>query len=145
MGDLNRYFSAHEYFDRREYDLFKKGKLPIRILDPKLLEGDMMLRERYGSITINDWFWGGQYHESGFRAYDCPTGAKYSDHRFGKASDKKFNNVTLEEVWKDIQDHESLFRNMNFYTVEKKSLTPTWFHSSVGRYAGQSKIHFVGL
>lgn len=63
------------------------------------------LRSHFGPLTINDWMWGGDFQESGFREWDTETGATLSQHKFGRAFDCKFKNVTAEEVREDMRKH----------------------------------------
>lgn len=64
------------------------------------------LRELYGPATINDYYWGGRNHYSGWRPWDCKTGAEWSQHKFGRAGDQKFKYVTAEEVREAIKNED---------------------------------------
>jgi hypothetical protein len=57
------------------------------------------LRDKFGPITVNDWSWGGTFKESGYRSATSRTGAKYSQHRYGRAFDCKFGHVTVQGVY----------------------------------------------
>ena len=72
------------------------------LFDPKVLWTADMLRKRFGPSTINTWRWGGHYKESGLRSFSTKTGAKWSQHKFGRAIDQKFKHATAEEVRRDM-------------------------------------------
>ena len=61
-----------------------------------------MLRNKYGSITINDWSWGGKNHWRGLRTSDSKYYSTYSQHSFGRAFDLIFKDTTAEAVRQDI-------------------------------------------
>ena len=67
------------------------------------------IRERHGATTINGELNGHTYKQSGFRAPTSKTGAKMSQHRFGRAADLKFSNTTVQEVYKDILSNFDLY------------------------------------
>jgi len=56
-------------------------------------------------ITINNWHIGGNFTQRGFRN-DPATGAKLSQHRFGRACDFDVKGVTAEEVRECIRQHK---------------------------------------
>ena len=75
----------------------------------KYCDGTMLialdrLRDRFGSITINNYLWGGNLQYAGYRPFDSGTGSNDSQHCFGRAFDLKFGSqVDLEEVISHIQ------------------------------------------
>lgn len=62
--------------------------------------------ERYGKIIMNDWFWGGNNQDRGWRPSDCATGARLSQHKFGRAGDGIFT-LPAEEIRQDIMLHQN--------------------------------------
>ena len=72
------------------------------VFDPNLLRAVDLLRERYGSCTINNWKAGGQFKECGLRQADTSTGALLSAHKFGRAVDCHFATVTSEEIRQEM-------------------------------------------
>ena len=76
-------------------------------------------------MTINNWYWGGAYENSGIRT---DYGGKFSAHRFGKALDLKFRDAEIEEVFDFIMQNEDLFYEIGIRRIENIEDTPTWLH-----------------
>lgn len=91
-----KHFAAHEYVPEETYKRF--GEQSFMFIDDRLLRFDDFLREQFGTITINNWYWNGDRMWSGLRTPNSPYYSTYSQHSFGKASDKIFRDVTAEEV-----------------------------------------------
>lgn len=122
------------WFEIRELvppDVFEaRGEAAWELLDPRLLVTLDALRQKFGPIVVNDWHRGGQYKESGFRSALSETGARYSQHRYGRAADCKFvGDVTPQEVHAHIMAHPEEFPEIT--TLEAISATPTWLHVDV--------------
>lgn len=99
---INKYFYLHEFVPRKVYkDLGDRSYL---VMDPKMFNIAYYLRERFGPTIINDWYWGGKRQYSGFRPQWATVGSLYSQHRFGRAIDAVFREVTAEEVREDIKN-----------------------------------------
>lgn len=122
-------FSIEEYVPKAVFTQF--GNRCIWFLDPKLIEVVQMLREQYGPITINNWHQAGNYEFSGFRPQWSSVGAAFSQHRFGRAADLKFNNYTVQEVYADIIDNKRTWLGRGLTTLENVDHTPTWLHVDV--------------
>ena len=60
------------------------------------------LREKYGSIIINDWYWGGGIEYRGWRPFDCKWGAQLSFHKQYLAFDLDFQQESNQQVQSDI-------------------------------------------
>ena len=70
-----------------------------RFCDYNMLIALDKIRERFGSITINNYLWGGKLKYSGYRPPYCTEGEATSQHRYGRAFDLKFQtHVNLEDV-----------------------------------------------
>ena len=95
------------------------------------------LRDRYGYCTVNNWFWGGDFKWSGFRPWDCPEGARLSQHKFGRAFDCKFRNVTADEVREDM-------RKADCFNPDSKRPFPYEFQliRRVENYENMNWFHF---
>ena len=121
---IPEHFSIKELVDKQTYS--DRGERAIELLDPYMLWTIDRLRERYGSITINNWSFGGQYQFSGFRPKNCSIGALYSQHRLGKAFDLKFKNYTPEQIRSQIKVNkdEDDFKYISCVELETK----TWVH-----------------
>lgn len=146
MGDLTSNLSTYEYLAKREYNLYKAGKIPLfNLLDIRLYLADQKFINRYGTTIINNWHDGGSLDSCGFRASDYKgAGAFYSIHKTGKASDKHPQKVTVDEVFADIEKHPEIFIAMGFTVFEKHEITPSWIHGAVP-VTGASSLVLVGL
>lgn len=102
-----KYFDVRELVPKSAYK--DRGELAIELLDPRLLITLDALRERYGLVVVNTWLWGGSSQWRGLRTDDCPLGAKYSQHKYGRAADCTFTKTTTEEVIADILEKPSMF------------------------------------
>lgn len=97
-------FKIWELVDPVTYE--KRGQRAWDLLCPYAVEILQFLRSKFGGITVNNWKWAKQgqvFKYSGFRPSDCNIGAKYSQHRLGKAFDPKFHNHPAKFVRKYIK------------------------------------------
>ena len=122
-----KHFKIHELVPPK---VFKdRGQKGWELLDENLLRTIDHLREVFGSATINNWKWGGKFKWSGLRTPDCRTGAKYSQHRFGRAADMKFKNITPKKIRTIIRNDPRYWKEMGGRCIENK--TGTWLHIDV--------------
>jgi hypothetical protein len=98
------------------------------LMDERILRGADWLRELFGPCTINGKFGGKGFTESGLRDPFTATGAKFSQHKFGRALDLKFHNVTCKEVYDYIIRNPGDARENGITTVEDIAFTGTWLH-----------------
>jgi hypothetical protein len=111
-------------------DIFlERGEAAWELLDPSALYSLDDLRETFGPIVVNDWHSGGNFKESGYRIATTPTGAKYSQHKFGRAFDCKPVNVTPAEMSAYILANPTKFEHIT--TLEDVAKTITWLHFDV--------------
>ena len=127
-GDILYYRPEHfiieELVDEKTFN--DRGQKAFDLLEPKMLWTIDQLRKIYGSITINNWKWGGQFQYSGFRPKHCLTGAAYSQHRLGKAFDLKFKDHEPAKIREDIRNNPDREEFKYITCVEED--TPTWLH-----------------
>lgn len=106
---IPKFFELYEFLPKDFYNKWYpiSGNRLWQLLDIKLLVTCDRLRRRYGKVEINNWYWkkdGQRYNQwSGLRTPDSPYGTALSQHRFGRAGDLKFYNVTAEEIRDDIK------------------------------------------
>jgi hypothetical protein len=98
------------------------------LMDERILRGADWLRELFGPCTINGKFGGKGFTESGLRDPFTKTGAPFSQHKFGRALDLKFHNVTCKEVYDYIIRNPGDARENGITTVEDIAFTGTWLH-----------------
>ena len=103
-----RHFKLYELVPRQIYESTPRDKdhRLWGLFDDRTLVTADALRDRYGKTTINDWKWGGNNQYGGWRPGDCEIGSELSQHKFGRALDPKFQEVTAEEVREDILTKE---------------------------------------
>lgn len=102
------------------------GERSWELLDPGILMMAQLLRDKFGPVTINNWLTKGQYKESGLRSFLTSTGAKLSQHKYGRALDLKFKNTTPQAVYAYILAHPEEFPYITI--MENIEATPTWLH-----------------
>jgi hypothetical protein len=105
-----------------------RGEKAWELMDDRILRGADWLREKFGPVTINGKFGGKGFTESGLRDPFTKTGAKFSQHKFGRALDLKFHKVTVKEVYEYIIRNPKEARDNGITTVEDIAFTPTWLH-----------------
>lgn len=130
------------FFDIRELvypEIFKeRGEKCWELLDRRLLESLQSLRSKFGIITVNNWHIGGDFDERGLRSFFTATGAKFSQHRFGRAADCSFKYHTAEEVRQYVLAHPQEFP---FITCVERDVS--WFHFDVRNHNGVGQIMVV--
>ncbi|MCO6501358.1 MAG: hypothetical protein J5I47_13415 [Vicingus serpentipes] len=134
----------HEYIPESLYVKYAKSKphYLIGLLDKKLITVDQFMRERYGKVTINNWYYGGNRNWSGIRTPDSPYYSQFSQHSYGRASDKIFKEITAEEVRADIKNnYVSLYKELGLSCIEDNV---DWLHSDV-RFHNFSGYNNTGL
>ena len=90
-------FYLDEFIHPTVYKKF--GKKSRWFIDERLITLIQYIRDRTDKpITINTWYDGGRFKERGLRNPNTSTGAKYSQHKFGKALDFTVQDMTAEEV-----------------------------------------------
>jgi hypothetical protein len=104
------------------------GERAWTLMDERILRGADWLRELFGPCTINGKFGGKGFTESGLRDPFTTTGAKFSQHKFGRALDLKFHKVTCKEVYEYIIRNPGQARENGITTVEDIAFTGTWLH-----------------
>jgi hypothetical protein len=104
------------------------GERAWTLMDERILRGADWLRELFGPCTINGKFGGKGFTESGLRDPFTKTGAKFSQHKFGRALDLKFHKVTCKEVYEYIIRNPGQARENGITCVEDIAFTGTWLH-----------------
>jgi hypothetical protein len=105
-----------------------RGEQAWQLMDERILRGADWLREKFGPCVINGKFNGKGFTESGLRNPFTTTGAKWSQHKFGRAVDLKFLKVNVKEVYDYILANQPEARANGITTVENINATPSWLH-----------------
>lgn len=132
-----------EFFCVQEYvppEIYKKlGDKAILLIDRRVLKTDDELRRFFGKpITINNWHRGGNRKYSGFRPAGCKVGARYSQHKYGRASDKLVSGMTAQEVRDAVIKNIGLFPHIS---VIENSVE--WLHTDCRCIAGDSQFYLI--
>ena len=94
-----RYFQWFELMPSEEYKPYW-----LILMDERILRTLDHIRMHYGKpVTVNNWHQGGTFTLRGFRPMNSTTGAKYSQHKFGRAADFDVQGIGPEQVRKDIR------------------------------------------
>ena len=88
-------------------DLFESTKPADRdmlwfLFDERILITNDGIRRRFGPMMANNWHKGGDKQLRGWRPGDTKTGAKLSQHKFGRAVDLAPLKTTADEIREDI-------------------------------------------
>jgi hypothetical protein len=95
-----------------------RGEQAWQLMDERILRGADWLREKFGPCVINGKFGGKGFTESGLRNPLTTTGARWSQHKFGRAVDMKFLKVNVKEVYDYILANQPEARANGITTVE---------------------------
>ena len=139
MDYIPKHFQPFEVVPREVHKAFETSNQIYKIwwlFDPRILKAADRIRDRYGRMTCNDWFWGGNNHYRGWRPPGCNVGAKYSQHRFGRALDLVPTEVTAEDIRRDIKAGED-FGNAVTCIEDRVS----WLHIDCRNYEGLLIVH----
>ncbi len=119
-----QYFQPYELVPP---DIFasRKDKC-FELIDERVLITLDTLRNTFGLCTINDWYWGGHFEQSGLRTPDAPEFSPTSQHTFGRAMDCKFKEVSADLVRQQVIEHKALYPYITFLEVDVE-----WFHFDV--------------
>ena len=116
------YFKIQELVSRDTYNA--RGEKAWQLFDYRALVTLEWLRKNLGSCTVNNWLWGGDFSESGLRTYEFymqqgfnraqayeKISKSHSQHKYGRAFDCKFSNISAEDARQWIKDnwHKSGF------------------------------------
>ncbi len=135
------FFKTQEFVPKETYTKFEENS--NWFVDPRIRKLANFVRVYFGRpVTINNWLWGGQFNESGFREPTSTTGANLSQHRFGRAIDIKVSGMTPKQVYDAILLNEKVFMEQGLTCMENIAFTPTWVHLDV-RNTGLNKILIV--
>jgi len=94
----SNYFEIHELVPKH---IFEKYNISAwRFIRPELIRSLDLVKEKFpeGTMTVNNYFWGGNYNWSGLRTPDSPHYSETSMHSLGGAVDCKFNQYSVDDV-----------------------------------------------
>ena len=122
----SKYFKIHELVPKKMYDRY--GQKAWRYVDVRLIESIDKLKEHFnlGTMTINNYFWGGDREWSGIRTPESPYYSYGSQHSYANAFDIVFSDYSAEEVRNYIIDNQHEFPH-----IKGLELGVSWVHLDV--------------
>lgn len=110
-----------------------RGEKAWELLDQRMLITQDQLREVFGPMIVNNWHmnnrpsWAPNLRSwAGLRTEDSPWGTRYSQHRFGRATDSILRDITAEEARQYILAHQN-----EFPFIGSIELGTSWLHYDV--------------
>lgn len=119
-----RHFKLEELVDPQTMQAH--GQRAWELLDERALITLDQLRDAFGFCVVNDWHIGGDFKLSGFRPPDCPIGARFSQHKYGRGFDCKFKDIKADAARNYILANEDEFPHLT--TLERNV---SWLHFDV--------------
>ena len=121
-----KHFAIHELVPKHIFE--KRGEKAWQLLDERLLITLDRLRERYGSMNMNNYHWGGNDQWRGLRTPDSPYYSQTSQHSYGRAADPIFRHVSVDRVRHDLDQEPD---DETFKLINSIELDVSWFHFDV--------------
>ena len=120
-------FKIHELVPLRLHNTVHPDVL-WRMIDPRLIETIDTIKETFpeGSMTINNYMWGGNRGWSGLRTKDSDYYSPTSQHTLGKAIDAIFSKYDVEDIRQFILNNPDKFPH-----VGGIELGVSWLHVDV--------------
>lgn len=146
-----KYFRIEELVPQDLFEQYRDKQHRLwQLFDVRALMTLDALRDRLGSITVNNWFWGGRRIFSGWRPFDCPEGAALSQHKWGRGFDCKFKEHSAQSVRKELYQADGSGRQFgmpHFANITCIEDFPgmSWFHFDVRNHdVGNLGLMVVG-
>lgn len=138
MDYIPEFFQPYELVPKSTYEQLKNKPWIIwQLFDPRALYIGDRIRKRYGKMIANTWYWGGRHQYRGWRPSRCSVGARWSQHKFGRAEDLVPVEVTAEEIRRDIVGGK--FSDLNYITCLEFGIP--WLHFDTRNYEGLLIVH----
>lgn len=134
-------FILQEFIAPEVYQTF--GDNSIWLIDRRIIDIAQYIRTTLNRpVTINNWHVGGNYKDSGLRSLESLIGAKYGQHKFGRAVDPKVKGMTPINILDFIYNKWVELHKLGLTTVENIAHTPTWNHLDVRMWM-DNELHIV--
>ena len=121
------YFQIHELVPQALFETVHEDLL-WNMIDDKLIDTIDAIKKKFplGSMTINNYYWGGDRGWSGVRTKESPWYSDKSQHTLGKAIDAIFSEYPTDDVRQYILDNPE-----EFPYVKGIELGVSWLHVDV--------------
>ena len=122
----------------------ERGEKAIALIDHRIVLAAQFLRETIGKpMIINNWWRGGKFTKRGLRRWNETTGARWSQHKYGRGFDFHISGMTPSQIHSIILQNEEMLINHQLITVlEDLRDTTTWVHCDC-RFTNSEKIVIV--
>lgn len=122
-------FELYELYPKAFYYRWKHiSHILWQLWDDRVLYTLQRLRNRYGKMSMNDWYWEGNNQYKGFRPANCGIGGILSQHKFFKAADPSPVDYTADKIREDILNDP--FCN-DFKYITCLEMGVSWLHFDV--------------
>ncbi|HJZ23678.1 MAG TPA: hypothetical protein VJ201_04430 [Candidatus Babeliales bacterium] len=139
---VSKNFIIQELVPQSVYAQF--GDKSIWFVDINLINMAQSVRDFFGvTVTINNWHSKGTLQNRGYRIPLSEVGGKMSQHKFGRAVDISFKDLTVTEAYDKILKNEKLFMSFGLTTLEDILYTKTWLHLDIRNTGLIDKILIV--
>ena len=130
-------FFLDEYIPKDLYLKYaSKSWILLGLIDSRLIQADQMLRNVFGSVTINSWWNGGDRQWSGLRLPASPDYSLTSQHSYGRGSDKLFKHPASE-----VREYIKLYwKELGITCIEDNV---SWIHSDVRALQNPNELLIV--
>ena len=108
-------------------DIYNRfGESSWQFLNPQMLITLDQLWEKFGTMYLNNWLWGGSQQQQVFRTSKSNSYSPTSQHALGCASDASFKYYTAQQV------RDYVFSNPEeFHYITCIEMNVNWFHFDV--------------
>lgn len=120
-------FELYELVPRADYERY--GKLMWLVFDDRILRAADRIRDEFGPMIINDWYFGGPNQFRGYRPAGCTVGATFSQHRYGRALDLIPRREPAETIRQAILDEPDIVEDgIGSFLVTAMECDISWLH-----------------
>ena len=133
---LTTNFRLEEFVPCGIYDAYKDNS--IWFLDRRIVAIAEFIRDEFDKpMTINNWHSGGHFHWRGYRTPSIAIGAKFSQHRLGRAIDFNIQGLESDEVYDHLMAKSWWLRDLGVGAIEHKEKARTWTHIDLRWHKGE--------
>lgn len=126
---LTKNIASYELLPKSFHNNYgRSDRAVLRLMDARIVMAQQWLINRFGSMYMNNWYWGGDKQERGFRPFNSSVGAMLSQHKYGRAIDSVPKKVTIQDIHSDILQFEQSYIEAGFTCFECIWDAPTWIH-----------------
>jgi hypothetical protein len=145
---LKKYFQIYELVSEEVYNKYKEDSWALFHEDA--LHCLLIMREGIDKpFTINNWYWGGNFDERGFRENTCSICKSKTDnnimylsgHVLGMAFDFTVRGMNAPAVRDWIEENADLFPCKIRLENEKNGVQITWVHFDIKFYDRHPKVY----